>query len=113
MATTESQLIGYVLDNFAATGSGQAANADDAAKVQPYLAGVIADLAETGTYYIADSESVPDAAVHWVAAIVAHAPGLRRHFGEPENLPSLEYCEGRLRRLGPPREFPTLAVDYF
>lgn len=113
MATTEAQLINFVLDNFRAIGTGQTATTDDVEKVRLYIPGVLDDLATTDTYYIADGDSVPDAAVHWVAALISHAPGLRSHFGEPQDIPSEAYCEARLRRLRPSRDFPILAVNYF
>lgn len=110
---TENELIDFVLDNFQGIGSGQAANPEDVEKVRPYIPGALADLAARNVIYIPDGDSVPDAAIHWVAALIAHAPGLQRHFGEPQNLPTVEYCTARLLQQKPAQSFSTLKVDYF
>lgn len=113
MATTEDQLIGFVLDNFAATGTGQSPTTEDLEKVRPYLAGALADLSTRDVIYIPDADSVPDAAVHWVAAIIAQTPGLRRHFGDPADVPTVAFCEARLRQQAPPKTYETLQAVYY
>lgn len=114
MATTEDQLIGFVLDNYGSPGGlGQSVSSEDLEKVRPYVALVLADLAESQVIYIADGDTVPDAAVPWVAALIAHAPGLRRFYGEPENVASAEYCRAKLRTLRGPVEYPVLEATYY
>lgn len=113
MATTEDELIGFVLDNFTATGTGQSPSTEDLAKVRPYLAGALADLTQRDVIYISDADNVPDAAVHWVAAIIAQTPGLRRHYGAPADAPTIALCEARLRAMAPPKTYETLQADYF
>lgn len=113
MATTEDELIGYVLDNFAAVGSGQTAAAEDVGKVRPYVGFVLSDLADCQIIFIPDGDSVPDAAVPWVSTLIAHAPGLRRYFGELNDIPSAEYCRTRLRSIAPTQDYPVLQATYF
>lgn len=113
MATTEAQLIDFVLDNFGAIGAGQSSSSDDTAKVTPYIPLVLAELAESQIIYIADGDSVPDAAVTWVAALISHAPGLRRHFGEPADIPSAEYCRARLRAIKPAETYVVTEAQYY
>jgi hypothetical protein len=114
MATTEDQLIGFVLDNYGSPGGlGQSVSSEDLEKVRPYVALVLADLAESQIIYIADGDSVPDAAVMWVAALIAHAPGLRRFYGEPEGIQSAEYCRARLRSLRGYGDYSVLEATYY
>lgn len=110
---TEDELIGFVLDNFQDIGTGQAASTDSVEKVRLYIASTIADLRIRDVVYIADGDSVPEEATQWVAAIISQTPGLRRHFGETKDLPTVEYSEMRLRQQKPTQTFKTLRLDYF
>lgn len=110
---TEDQLIDFVLDNFRDIGTGQTATPESVAKVRPYIPGVLADLATRNVIYIPDGNSVPDEAAHWVAALIAHVPGLRQHFGETQDIPTAEYCRAQLLSQKPARSYAPARVDYF
>lgn len=110
---TENDLINFVLDNYQDIGTGQAASPEDVEKVRLYIPSTIADLSSRDVIYIADGASVPDEAIHWVAAIISQTPGLRRHFGEPQDVPTIQFCEARLRQQKGPQAYSTLQADYF
>lgn len=111
--TTQAELIDFVLDNYQGIGSGQNAAPEDAAKVAKYIPGVLADLAGRDVLYVSDGDSVPDAAVHWVAAIISQVPGLRRHFGEPQSTPTVEYSIAMLRQQKSSQPSATQRGSYF
>lgn len=95
---TEDQLIGMVLDEYRATpGSGQAYNADDVAKVRPYIAPVVEDLNQRLGVYFADTDDIPAAQAVWLAVAIAHAARpLASFYGVTPDAEAQRYAESML-----------------
>lgn len=94
---TEADLITRVLGMLRAIGSGQSGNAEDVAKIQAYIQPKLDDLALREIAYFADSESVSDAALQWVAMAITQ--DMADDFGIQPDAGKIQLAEKRLRAL--------------
>lgn len=97
MAYTQDDLIREVVAELFSLASGQPANAEDAARVQMRIPGAIAEMAGLNIIYIADGDSVPDAAFNATVTYIAEILG--PNFGKPTDEAKKAAAEARLRTL--------------
>lgn len=80
MAYTQADLVKRIAAELRALGTGQNVEIEDEEQIELMLPGIIAEVAGLNIFYIADADSVPDAAfpafVAYAAAILAPSYGL-------------------------------------
>lgn len=113
MATiTRQQLATKALNKVNPLGTGQSAEAEDIARIDPYIDTAIDHLSELSIYDVADPEEIEASAGDWIAFVVAFFAS--EEWSIPPDLGKLKTAENALIRLTasrPTRE--TLVVDYF
>lgn len=95
---TRSDLVLGALDVLGVVAAGQTASAEDFAKVDSVVAGALDDLRTRGIYYVPNSEEIEDAALDWLATLVAMRPRLAS-FGVTIDAGAVAYAESRLREM--------------
>jgi hypothetical protein len=94
---SENDVINRTLGILRAIGSGQSASTEDSAKIQAHIQPKLDELAAREIIYISDSASVPDAALQWVAVLLAQ--DMADDFGVPMDAGKIQLAEARLRSL--------------
>lgn len=97
MAYTQDDLIREVIAELFGLATGQPASTEDAARVELRLPGAIAELNGLNIIYIADGDSVPDAAFNATVTYIAEILG--PNFGKPTDEAKKAAAESRLRTL--------------
>ena len=97
MAYTQADLVRAIAGKLNDLATGQAVEPEDAARIEELLPGVIAELAGLNIIYIADADSVPDAAFSAVSAYAAEA--MAEDFLKEPDAAKKARAEARLRTL--------------
>lgn len=97
MAYTQDDLVREVVAELFSLASGQPANAEDAARVALRIPGALAEMAGLNIIYIADGDSVPDAAFNATVTYIAEILG--PNFGKATDEAKKSGAERRLRTL--------------
>lgn len=97
MAYTQDELAREVVAELFSLAAGQPANAEDLARVNFRLPGVIAELSGLDIIYIPDAGSVSDAAFNSVVTYAAQV--LSPNFGLPTDEAKKKLAENKLRTL--------------
>lgn len=97
MAYDQDDLAREVVAELFSLASGQPANTEDAARVVARIPGALAEMAGLNIIYIADGDSVPDAAFNAVVSYIAEI--LAPNFGKPTDKAKKADAEARLRTI--------------
>lgn len=112
MSRTRTELIVEVLDQLGKSEAGQDPAAEDAAKVDGKIKGMLEYLARRKIVYVADPNSIDDAIFESISVILASRCGPAFGAGRQRDVEREE--EANLRLLQPrPGGYPVLRNDYF
>lgn len=102
---TQADLVRRALQLLGAFAAGQEPSAEDVEAVEGYVPSKLDELRRRGIIYVPDVEDIDNAAVHWLAMLVAQdaAP----EFGVGMDATAISLAEQRLRSIGAGR--PTYA----
>lgn len=97
MAYTQDDLVRAIVGKLFGLATGQPVNTEDAARVVELLPSILSELSGLNIIYIADGDSVPDAAFNAVSAYAAEA--MAEDFMKEPDAAKKARAESRLRTL--------------